>query len=442
MMQKKYRILFYGLLLWLLSIPVAAQDLLQFYELALQRDPVLKQADANRLAVGESDNQGIARLLPTLNLSADHSRNYLNNTKRRPTYQGSGAQAYWNSGFELNLTQPVFHWDYWVQLDQADNQIAQAEALYQAELQNLMMRVAEAYFNILAEQDNLTFTQAEKNAFASQLEKAEESFKVGMMSMTDVYEARAAHDRAKADEIGAKNQVNNSKERLREIVGPIEIEPVPLEQQLPLRQPEPDNIDAWSQIAENQNLNILAVLNEAEVARKTIDLQQSAHYPVVDIVGAYSVTDNDSSFGLRGDQQRIGVQLNMPLFTGGAINSRTRQAQHEYEQAREKLTETRRSVDRQVKDAYRGVITSISQVEALKVTEISMQNALEATQAGFAAGTRTMVDVVRSQQDLYQAKRDYARSRYDYLINGLKLKQAASIATFQDLESINQLLGK
>jgi outer membrane protein len=441
-MHKKYRILFYGLLLWLLSMPVAAQDLLQVYELALQRDPILKQAEANRLAVGESDDQGIARLLPTLDLSADHSRNYLNNTKRRPTYQGSGAQAYWNTGFELNLTQPVFHWDYWVQLGQADNQIAQAEALYQAELQNLMLRVSEAYFNILAEQDNLTFTQAEKNAFASQLEKAQESFKVGMMAMTDVYEARAAYDRAKADEIGAKNEVNNSKERLHEIVGPIEIEPVALEQLLPLKQPDPNNIDAWSKIAENQNLNILAVLNEAEVARKTIDLQQSAHYPVVDIVGSYSVTDNDSSFGLRGDQQRIGLQLNMPLFTGGAINSRTRQAQHEYEQARERLTETRRSVDRQVKDAYRGVMTSISQVEALKATEVSMQNALEATQAGFSAGTRTMVDVVRSQQDLYQAKRDYARARYDYLINGLKLKQSASIITAQDLELINRLLGK
>lgn len=441
-MQKKYRISFYSALLWFFTLPVAAQDLLQVYELAVQTDPVLKQAEANRLAVGESDDQGIARLLPTLDLSADHSLNYLNNTKRRPTYQGSGAQTYWNSQFDLNLTQPVFHWDYWVQLAQTDNQIAQAEAQYQAELHNLMLRVAEAYFNILAEQDNLRFTQAEKNAFASQLERAQESFKVGMMSMTDVYEARAAYDRAKANEIKAKNEVDNKKERLREIVGPIEIEPVTLEQHLPLIQPEPNDIDAWSLIAENQNLNILAVLNEAEVARKTIDLQQSAHYPVVDIVGSYSVTDNNSSFGLRGDQQRIGLQLNMPLFTGGAVNSRTRQAKHEYEQARERLNEIRRSVDREVKDAYRGVITSISQVEALKATEISMQNALEATQAGYAVGTRTMVDVIRSQQDLYQAKRDYARSRYDYLIYGLKLKQSASIITVQDLESVNQLLGK
>lgn len=441
-MQKKYRISFYSALLWFFTLPVAAQDLLQIYELAVQTDPVLKQAEANRLAVGESDDQGIARLLPTLDLSADHSLNYLNNTKRRPTYQGSGAQTYWNSQFDLNLTQPVFHWDYWVQLAQTDNQIAQAEAQYQAELHNLMLRVAEAYFNILAEQDNLRFTQAEKNAFASQLERAQESFKVGMMSMTDVYEARAAYDRAKANEIKAKNEVDNKKERLREIVGPIEIEPVTLEQHLPLIQPEPDDIDAWSLIAENQNLNILAVLNEAEVARKTIDLQQSAHYPVVDIVGSYSVTDNNSSFGLRGDQQRIGLQLNMPLFTGGAVNSRTRQAKHEYEQARERLNEIRRSVDREVKDAYRGVITSISQVEALKATEISMQNALEATQAGYTVGTRTMVDVIRSQQDLYQAKRDYARSRYDYLIYGLKLKQSASIITVQDLESVNQLLGK
>ncbi|MDO9140737.1 MAG: TolC family protein, partial [Methylobacter sp.] len=178
----------------------------------------------------------------------------------------------------------------------------------------------------------------------------------------------------------------------------------------------------------------------AEVSRKAIELQQSGHYPTVDIVGAYTLTDNNSSFGLRGDQERIGVQLNLPLFAGGMVNSRTRQAQYRYVQAKEKLNGVRRAVDRQVKDAYRGVISSIGQVNALQASVTSMQNALEATEAGLEVGTRTMVDVLKNQSDLYEAKRNYARARYDYLINGLKLKQSASVVNVQDVAAINQLI--
>ncbi|MFU8787709.1 MAG: TolC family outer membrane protein [Methylobacter sp.] len=427
-------------LLWLWQAPVFAQDLVHIYELALQSDPVLKQAEANRMAVAENEDQAVGKLLPTLGLSANHSWNRLNNTKSRPTFQGSGTQEFWDNSFTLSLTQPVFRWDYWVELSQADNQIAQAEAIYQDAVQNLMVRVSEAYFDILVAEESLAFTRAEKDAIGRQLEQAQERYNVGLVSMVDVYEARAAFDKAKADEIKTQNELDANKERLREIVGQVELNLLGLNQRLPLNKPDPDNMDAWGKIAENQNLKVLAALNEAEVARKTIDIQRSGHYPTVDIVGAYTLTDNNSTFGLRGDQERVGVQLNLPLFAGGSVNSRTRQAHYRHEQAKEKLNETRRAVGRQVKDAYRGVIASISQVDALQAAVRSMQSALEATEAGLEVGVRTMVDVLKSQRDLYEAQRNYARVRYDYLLNGLKLKQSSSALNGQDLAAINQLL--
>lgn len=417
----------------------AAQDLLALYEQALTSDPILKQAEANRLAVGEIENQSIARLLPNVSLSASHSRNRLYN--KRFTFQGAGEQNFWNSGFELTLTQPVFRWEDWVRLDQSANQIAQAEAEYQAEEQNLMVRVAEAYFNVLAALDDLQFTQMEKTAIGRQLEQAQARFEVGLIAITDINEAQAAFDRASAEEIAAQNAVDNSKERLREIVGDVVGDEFAiLDSELPLNRPDPSDIEAWGRLAENQNLRIVASFNQAEVARKTIEVHQSGHYPSLDIVGAYSMTDNNSTFGLRGDQQRIGVELNIPLFAGGEVSSRIRQAQYQHEQAKEKLNETRRAVIRMTKDAYRGVLTSISRVQALKTAVVSAESALEATDAGFEVGTRTMVDVLKSQRDLYQARRNWARSRYDYLINGLKLKQAASTLTAQDIAALNQLL--
>lgn len=420
------------------SIDVFAQDLLQTYELALENDPRLKQAQANLAAVGESDDQGFARLLPVLSVSASSSFNRLDNKKR--TFQGFGVQEYWNNSAGLNLSQPVFHWEYWVQLSQADNQIAQAEAQYLAEQQNLMLRVTEAYFNVLAAEDNLHFLRAEKDAIGKQLEQAEQRFEVGLIAITDVHEARAGFDQVRADVIAAEYLVDNRKEQLREIIGENAADLVGLGKQLPLQAPQPADIEAWSKIADTQNLTVVSILNETEVARKTIELQRSGHYPTLDLVGSVTKTDNNSVFGLRGDQETIGLQLNVPLFEGGAVNSRIREAEHRYEQSKEKLLETRRAVNREVKNAYRGLISSISRVEALKAAVVSAESALEATSAGFEVGTRTMVDVLKVQSNLYAARRDYARARYDYLINAVKLKQSASNLMREDLEAINRLL--
>lgn len=425
-------------------LPIAhAQDLLEIYRLAVENDPVLKQAYENRLAVGESKDQSIALLLPKISISAGSSRNWLNNTKRFSAsniVSGSGKQTYWDNQFSLNLTQPVFNWSSWIQLSQSDNLIARAEAQYQAEQQNLMVKTADAYFNVLTAEDNLEFRLAEKASIARQLEQAQQRFEVGLIAITDVYEAQAGFDQARADVIAAENQVDNAKEALREIIGSFAGELAKLSENLPLLKPQPNDIDNWSKNAATQNLNIVASFNQAEAARKTISLQRSGHYPTLDIVGSYGERDNTASFGFRGDNQSIGLQLNVPLYEGGAINSRTRQAQHEYDQAHDALIATQRAVQRQVKDAYRGVISSISRVEALKAAVVSGESSLEATEAGFEVGTRTMVDVLATTRNLFDAKTKYSRSRYDYLINHIKLKQAASILTQNDLIAINGFL--
>lgn len=430
----------FGLLTLVIIEPTVskAQDLSETYQMALQNSPVLKQAEANLAAIGESKDQSIARLLPAISATGSVARNRLHNKKA--TFQGSGTQEYWNDTFTVNLSQPIFHWDHWVQLSQSDNKIAQAEAAYQSEIQNLMVNTSEVYFNVLSAQDNLQFATAEKDAIARQLEQAKQRFEVGLIAITDVHEAQAGYDQALANEIEAENNLDNQKEALREIIGENEALLDPLGEQLPLIKPEPQDISAWSDNAETTNLSIISALNQAEIARKAIDLQRSGHLPKLDLVASYGVSDVNSTFGLRGDTQSVGLQLNVPIFEGGAVNSRTRQASFEYEAAKENLNTKKREVNRLVKNAYRGIISNMSRVDALQSSVKSSQSALEATEAGFEIGTRTMVDVLNEQRNLYRSKRDYSRTRYDYLINSLKLKQSASNLTADDISQINSLL--
>ena len=427
-------------LLLCLPYPLWAEDLIAIYERALENDPIIKQAEANQSAIGESRKQGLARFFPTIAATGSSSREWRHNSISSLSNLFPANQEYWNNLINVNLTQPLFHWDHWVQLSQSDNKIAQAEAAYQSELQNLMVRTTEAYFNVLSAQDNLKFTVSEKEAIGKQLEQAKQRFEVGIIPITDVYEAQAAFDQTSANELEAVNNLDNQKEALREIIGDNEALLHTLGENLPLKKPEPDNITKWSETAEVNNLGVIAAFNQMEVSRKAVDIQRSGHLPKLDIVGNYTLSDNGSAFGPRGDTQNIGVQINVPLFEGGAVNSRTRQASFEYQGAKENLTAVKRSVKRQVNNAYRSIITAIGKIEALKTTVDSAASALEAAEAGSEVGIRTMVDVLAEQRNVYRAKRDLARARYDYLINTIKLKQTTSDLTQNDLERINALL--
>lgn len=421
-------------LIW--GSPAFCQDLLETYQLAKANDPEFKSSDINKLATAEIKSQSIAQMLPNLSFSANSSRNRLEST----SFLGTTLQHYWDSKLGINLKQPVFHWDHWVQLDQADNKIAQAEAQFQAKQQSLIRRTAEAYFNILAAQDNLEFANSEKKSIEKQLEQAKQRFDVGIIAITDVYEAQAGYDRALASEIEAANLLDNSKEALREIIGENAAELNSLQPQIPLSPPAPEDLSSWSNAAENNNFSIVAQINQAEYVRKNVELQQSKHLPTLDIVAQYSEMDTGNQYGLRGDNESFGLQLNLPLYEGGGTSSRSRQAAYEYEAAKEDLTKVKRSINRGVKDAFRGVVSSISRVKALEATSKSAAMAVEAAEAGFEVGTRTMVDVLTEQRNLFKAKSDHARSRYDYLINGIKLKEAAGSLNEEDLQQINQYL--
>ncbi len=430
------------LMLWLVFmlpgfLPVYALDLIQIYELGLQHDPQLQGARAERDSVRERRPQALAQLRPALSATGNVSRTYRN---IRSSPSGAADSTYNKTGLSLSLSQPLYRKDYWIQLQQSGNQIAQAEANYVAEQQDLVMRVAQAYFGILSAQDTLSFAHAETRAILRQLDQAQQRFDVGLIAITSVYEAQAAYDKARADEIQAENEVDDAWEALHEIVGDSENILASLTAALPLNMPMPEAIDQWSERALQQNPRLVARRSATAVARQNIELQRSGHYPTLALVGSHALNRTNASNAADTDTSSIGLQLNMPLYLGGGITSRTRQARFDFEKAQRNLDKERRAIKRQVRDAYRGVVSSISRVKALKATTVSAKSALEATEAGFEVGTRTMVDVLTEQRNLYRARRDYSRVRYDYILNSLRLKSAAGSLSQVDIESINSWL--
>lgn len=432
-----------------------SQDLLETYQLAKNNDPDLKSADYNMQATNEIKSQSIAQMLPNVSLSGGSSFNRLSTSSGiSQSLNSFGAstglqsmvgtvptlQHFWNNSLNVNLKQPVFHWDHWIQLNQADNKIAQTEAQFQAKQQALIRRTAEAYFNVLAALDNLKFSTAEKLAIGKQLEQAKQRFDVGVIPITDVYEAQAGYDRSVANEIEAQNQVDNTKEALREIIGQSDMPLNGLQAQLPLSPPSPADIAAWSNSAESNNFSLVAQLNQTEYVRKSVEIQEAKHLPTLDLIAQYSQTETRNFYAQSGDAESVGLQLNVPIFEGGATASHVRQAEHEYEAAKEDLIKVKRNVSRNVKDAYRGVVSNISRIQALEANCKSAEMAVQAAEAGFDVGTRTMVDVVTEQRNLYKAKSDYSRSRYDYLILGIKLKEAAGSLSEEDLQQVNRYL--
>jgi len=429
--KMKYFVAVLGALL--LPVNLYAADLLSLYQQARQSDPQIRAARANREAGQEARPQALSQLLPNLSLSGDVAYS------DRDAHS-AGQSDYTSDALVLSAVQPLFRKDRLVALEQADEQIKQADANLDAARQELILRVAQAYFAVLAAEDNLTFAQREKKAISRQLDQAQERFEVGLVAITDVHEAQARFDQARANEISARNLVDNALEALREIVPEADYNLDTLKDEVPLLAPEPQDMQQWSDTALQRNPSIISARLARNIARQEIQARQAGHYPTVDLVGTYSRSRGDEAFGSDVDLAKIAVQLAVPIYSGGGVNSATRQARFQYEAAQENLEAEYRAVGRQVRDAYRGIETSISSVKALKATELSARSALEATEAGFEAGTRTLVDVLNSQRDLYGAKRDYAKSRYDYVLNTLRLLQAAGTLTEEDVVRVNTWL--
>jgi outer membrane protein len=419
----------------------AADDLLRVYRLAAESDPQLRAAEAAWRAAQELRPQARALLLPQLGAGVS-----LNRT--RSDFEAGPSRTLTGRTYSISLSQPVYRRDRLVQLRQADARIAQAEAQFEAATQNLITRVSDRYFEVLAARDNLEFAESERTAIARQLEQARQRFEVGLIAITDVHEAQARFDLAVAQEIAAENQLFSAREALREFTGEFHEQLAGLAEEIPLAAPEPTEPDAWAATALEQNLQLLAAQFAVEVARTEIERRRSGHYPTVDVIGSLSRSEDgrfstgfdDQLIGGDRDDASVGLQINVPLYTGGGVTSQTREARQLFEQAREQLEQQRRLTLRQTQDAYRSVVALISQVRALRQAVISNQSALEATQAGFEVGTRTIVDVLNAQRELFLAQRNFARARYDYLINTLLLKESAGVLTDEDVEMINALL--
>ena len=453
----------------LLASPQAgAVSLLEAYRDALRSDPTLREAAANRMATLEAKPQARASLLPQIEATGSYQHQSASGTQTFTQRLESGNVVTLSSGFrqeveplrnwQLRVTQTLFRWDQWVALRQADKQLAQAEAQYRAAEQDLMARVASRYFDVLGARATLEAAEAAREAIGRQLEQAEKRFEVGLSAITDVQEARASFDAATAGLIEAKRAYAVAREFLREITGEYYEELEDAGPGTPLITPDPDDVEEWVRTALTQNLSLEAARLSAEISRDGIELQRAGHYPSLELFasrGNQRVTAErrDSPVVLPGEpdpgpqpflpadsdswQDAYGIQVRVPIFSGGAVASNVREATYRHEASQQQLERVARQTERATRDAYLSVTAEISRVQALAQAVESSQTALRATEAGFEVGTRTTVDVLQSRRQLFEAQRDYANSRYTYLVNALLLKQASGTLQEADIELVD-----
>jgi outer membrane protein len=417
----------------------SAESLYEIYQRAQESDPTLRAAAAARDAAVEVKPQSRAGVLPDIGLGGDVSRDRYDERDPLPTV-GNPTYAT-NQTYSLSLIQPLFRWDRWVALGQADELVAQAQAEYTAAEQELAVRVGERYFAVLGAEDALRLARAEKDSIGRQLEQAQQRFEVGLSAITDMQEAQARYDTSLATEIRAEDLLESTREQLREITGqPTDaIDPV-RDDDFALIAPEPPDQQTWVDTALKQNPGLAATRASTEAARQQIQIARAGHYPTVDATASYSYLDSNLS-GIRlleRNDSSVGVQLNVPLYQGGYVNSKTREARARFDEARERLDANQRALERETRDAHRGVISGISEVRAATQARTSSITALEAAQTGYEVGTRTIVDVLDAQRALSLAELNLSRARYGYLLNTLRIKQAAGTLTPADLEALSK----
>lgn len=431
-MPKAHRLLLAGMVAALFGQPVGAEDLLQVYHQSMESDPALKAAAASRQATQEAKPQARALLLPSVGVTASRGSTF------GVVGVSTGSDGGDTHSYAIGLTQPVYNRASQVQQRLAEETIKQADTDFNNAQNDLILRVAQGYFGVLAAIDNLTFATAEKNAFARQLEQANRRFEVGLATITDVYDAQARFDGAVSSEIDAINKLADARELLRQLTGQDYAQLNLLSERMPLALPNPKDPEQWVRMALDNNLTLRSAGFGVEQARENIQLQKAGHYPSLDLNA--NRADVDTAF-TRTISSQVNLQLTIPLYSGGAVSSRSRQAAYNYEASRQNLENLQRDTVRTVRNAYRGQETSISQIKALDQTRVSTRSALEATQAGYEVGTRTIVDVLNAERNVYLAEREYAAARYSYIANFLVLKQAAGQLSEEDMVEINGWLG-
>ena len=423
----------------LLSLPVQSETLLQVYKTALENDPAYLAAYADYQAVVESKNQRVSPLLPNLGLSGQYE-------DVSQDYSDLGKFDYDEYSYSLNLNQALFRYNDWVALRQAKLQVAQAEANFNNARQELILRVTERYVEVLAAGDNLAFAKGEMEAIGEQLNQTKQRYEVGLSAITDVHEAQARYDQAVAQNIEAENLLANTKENLREVTGRYYEYLAPLSEKSPLVAPDPQDVNAWLEVAKERSLSLLAAEKAMQIAQEEISRNRAGHYPTLDLVASYAYRETDGGSALAPitgreiDDTRVGVQLNLPLYEGGRVSSLTQEAAFRYQQAKDLYEQQRRATERETRSAYLNVLANISSVRAFRQALTSSKTALQATEAGYEVGTRTAVDVLNSRREVYRAERDYARSRYTYIQQTLRLRAAVGTLSEREVIAINNWL--
>ena len=428
-------------LLLALQAPVQAESLIQVYQHAKTNDAQLKISEAGFLAALEAKPQVISALKPQISLRA--GPNYgLAYSNRTPA--GDVTSAFFNLGYDLTLSKSLINNQLDAQIEQVDASILQSKANLESDRQNLIVRVADAYFEYLNAKETLKFRQSEKKAIAKQLSQAQAFFDAGRSAITDVKEARARFDLANAQISVANQQIDVATETLRAITTRHYKNLNGASNNIPLLIPAPNNIESWVKVAIANSKQLLAAKYGVNIAQSNVDIQRASRKPVINIVASHGASttfgndrvDRDSIDG------SIGLQLNMPLFDGGNISSRVRQSRLQLQQARQQLELQKRLVVQQSRAAYLTIVSGLAQLKALKQAVNSTQAASSATQAGFEAGTRTATDVLVSLRETFSARRDYSNARYAFLLNTLKLKQAVGTLSESDLSAVSKLLNK
>jgi outer membrane protein len=423
--------------------PAQAADLLETFRAAQANDPVFASARATHQAGLEKLPQGRSLLLPSLNLSANSTLNDQTTQYHRATLFPAGTQRYNSHGYSLSLTQPLFRQQNWVAYTEAELQVVQAEAQFKLAEQDLILRVAQAYFDVLIAQDSVQLAEAQKTAITEQLEQAKRNFEVGSATITDTHEAQARYDLTSAQEIAARNDLEIKQRTLQQLINAMPKGLKSLGKEFRLEAPQPADMEKWVSDAELGNPQLAIAKAGAEIAEKEVARNRGGHYPTVDLVANYGENfANGGSFGVGADTRNksIGVQVNVPLFQGGAVNSRWREAEANRDRAKEELENARRTVATQTRQAYLGVVSGIAQVKALQQALKSSESVLEASKLGQEVGVRTNLDVLNAQQQLYATRRDLYQAEYNYLVSHLRLKAAVGSLGEEDLNRVNKAL--
>jgi len=423
-----------------LSLNAHAIDLLQVYREALAHDAPYASARAQLAAGQEKSTQGRAGLLPTIGIGGSYNRSDLESTSASVTTN----RDFNSHGYTVSLSQPLFRMANWEQYQQGVLSVALSEAQFAQAQQDLIVRVSQAYFDVLAAQDALASVQAQKTAITEQLASAKRNFEVGTATITDTHEAQARYDLAVAQEFAAQNDLEIKRTALQQIIGKPAGPLAMLRPGVKLNTPEPASVDNWVQSAEQQNYGVVSQQFAVEIARREIKKNRAGHYPTVDLVASRSHNNQTGSAltptGSVSDNNTVGVQWNIPLFAGFAVDSRVREAIALEDKARSDLENARRTAAQGARQAFLGVNSGLAQVRALEAAEVSSQSALESNRLGYQVGVRINIDVLNAQQQLYSTRRDLARARYDTIVNGLRLKAAAGVLKEEDLAQVNALL--